>query len=66
MDRIKNGTKDPLKHQDGYMEELSKFILNLSKFGEDYAKEATLKAIEYKETKILVLFISSLKTQERG
>jgi hypothetical protein len=33
MDRIKNGTKDPLKHQDGYMEELSKFIMNISKYG---------------------------------
>jgi hypothetical protein len=41
MDRIKNGTKDPLKHQDGYMEELSKFILLMSKFGEDHTKEAT-------------------------
>lgn len=41
VDRIKNGTKDPLKHQDGYMEELSKFILTISKFGEDYTKEAT-------------------------
>lgn len=33
MDRIKNGTKDPLKHQDGYMEELSKFILAIAKYG---------------------------------
>lgn len=41
VDRIKNGTKDPLKHQDGYMEELAKFILTISKFGEDYTKEAT-------------------------
>lgn len=38
LDRIKNGTKDPLKHQDSYMEELSKFILTISKFGEDYTK----------------------------
>ncbi len=45
LDRIKNGTKDPLKHQDGYVEELSKFILVMSKYGEDYTKEATLKAI---------------------
>ncbi len=66
MDRIKNGTKDPLKHQDGYVEELSKFILVISKYGEDYTKEATLKAIENKETKILALFICSLKTQERA
>lgn len=63
VDRIKNGTKDPLKHQDSYMEELSKFILTISKFGEDYTKEATLKAIEQKDTKLLVLFIGSLKTQ---
>ena len=27
VDRVKNGSKDPLKHQDAYMEELSKFIL---------------------------------------
>ncbi len=66
MDRIKNGSKDPLKHQDVYMEELSKFVLGLSKYGEDYTKEATLKAIEYKDTRILVLFIPSIKTQQRA
>lgn len=45
MDRIRNGTKDPLKHQDGYMEELSKFIVRIAKYGEDLTKEATAKAI---------------------
>jgi hypothetical protein len=45
LDRIKNGTKDPLKHQDGYVEELSKFILMISKYGEDITKLATQKSI---------------------
>lgn len=38
IDRINNGTKDPLKHQDGYLEELVRFILYFSKFGQDYTK----------------------------
>ena len=63
LDRIKNGTKDPLKHQDGYMEELSKFILLISKYGEDMTKFATQKAIENKDTRILALFVLSVKTQ---
>lgn len=63
---MNNGTKDPLKYQDTYMEEFSKFVLSSCKFGEDYTKEATLKAIEYKDSRILTLFIGSLKSQERG
>lgn len=64
LDRIKNGTKDPLKHQDGYVEELSKFILAISKHGEDITTLAIQKAIENKDTKIVALFVPSLKTQE--
>jgi hypothetical protein len=63
LDRIKNGTKDPLKHQDGYVEELSKFILMISKYGEDITKLATQKSIENKDTRILTLFIPSIKSQ---
>jgi hypothetical protein len=37
-DKIKNGSKDPLKHQDVFMEEFSKFIIAVSKYGEDYTK----------------------------
>lgn len=63
---IKNGSKDPLKHQDVFMEELSKYIVSISKYGEDYTKQAMEKAIWYKNTRILVLFIGSLKSQEKG
>jgi hypothetical protein len=33
INRINNGTKDPLKHQDSYLEEFCKFIMYFSKYG---------------------------------
>lgn len=52
-----------LKNSDAVIEELSKFILFFSKFGEEIVEEALQMAIDCNDIRYLVIFLRSIKSE---
>jgi hypothetical protein len=51
-----------LRNADAVIEELSKFILYFSRFGEEVIEEGLQLSVEYSDIRYLVIFIKSLQT----
>lgn len=51
-----------LKHSDAVIEDLSKFILYFSRFGEEVIVEALELAVESNDIRYLVIFLRSIKS----
>ena len=55
-----------LKHSDALIEDLSKFILFYSRFGEDRIEGALQMAIECNDIRYLCIFVRSIKNEASG
>lgn len=58
----KEGMEGALKHSDAVIEDLSKFILYFSRFGEEVIVEALDLAIESNDIRYLVIFLRSIQS----
>jgi len=64
LDRLaKQGMDGTLRNADAVIEELSKFILYFSRFGEEVIEEGLQLSVEYSDIRYLVIFIRSLKSE---
>jgi hypothetical protein len=52
-----------LRNSDAVVEELSKFTLFFSRFGEEVVEEALTLSIDYNDIRYLVIFLRSIKTE---
>lgn len=57
------GVDGTLRNSDAVVEELSKFTMFFSKFGEDVVEEALGLSIEYNDIRYLVIFLRSIRTE---
>jgi hypothetical protein len=56
------GVDGTLRNSDAVVEELSKFTLFFSRFGEEVVEEALVLSIDYNDIRYLVVFLRSIKT----
>lgn len=59
----KEGMEGALKHSDAVIEDLSKFILYFSRFGEEVIVEALDLAIDSNDIRYLVIFLRSIQSE---
>lgn len=57
------GVDGTLRNSDAVVEELSKFTLFFSRFGEEVVEEALALSIDYNDIRYLVVFLRSIKTE---
>lgn len=57
------GVDGTLRNSDAVVEELSKFTLFFSRFGEEVVEEALTLSIDYNDIRYLVIFLRSIKTE---
>lgn len=57
------GVDGTLRNSDAVVEELSKFTLFFSRFGEEVVEEALTLSIDYNDIRYLVIFLRSIKSE---
>lgn len=57
------GVDGTLRNSDAVVEELSKFTLFFSRFGEEVVEEALALSIDYNDIRYLVVFLRSIKSE---